>query len=61
MDDSFTVGLLNILSPQLGPTVQEKKKKKTPILEPMGSQEVVLTFKSYYLRNIFHRAISCNR
>ena len=60
MDDSFTVGLLNILSPQLGPTAQEKKKK-TPILEPMGSQEVVLTFKSYYLRNIFHRAISCDR
>ena len=29
MDDSFTVGLLNILSPQLGPTAQEKKKKNT--------------------------------
>ena len=46
MDDSFTVGLLNILSPQLGPTAQ-KKKTHTPILEPMN-QEVVLTFKSLF-------------
>ena len=36
MDDSFTVGLLNILSPQLGPTAQEKKKKKNTYFGAYG-------------------------
>ena len=53
VDDSFTVGLLNILSLQLGPTAHKKKQKKTKKTTHSGAHESssfdfqVLLFKKY--------------
>ena len=49
VDDSFTVGLLNILSLQLGPTAHKKNKKTTHsgAHESISFDFQVLLFKKY--------------